>query len=424
VEEYGTKLRVIIIFAALSPMLVVSGCSFGPKALELTHGRYCEAVREVRDEQLLRNLVHLRYNEATTELNIASIAAQYELGATAEARPFFIAPNPSNSNVIFRTFTAILPDLLMTGTDRPTLTLDPADDSDAVRRFLTPITPETLIFLTESGWPVATIARLYVQRANGVPNAVATSGPQRDAPLDFARFLRAIELMQICQDRELASVHTEERINLVGDPLPATAVVEAMKNGLEVRQTPDGKSWKLARRERHMVLEVAPEASASPELAELFAILNLAPGLARYELTFVQRGHEDPQHHPTSPSAELQIVPRSTAQVYFYLANGIEVPAEHISCGLVHPTTDEHGDSFDAREITRGLFEVHVYKGHRSPKNAYVAVPYRGYWYYIDDADSTTKATFALMLQLSRLDFARLREGIGAKPLLTLPVGR
>jgi hypothetical protein len=424
VEEYGTKLRAIFFITAFSPLLGAGGCAFGPKALEMTHGRYSEAVREVRDEQLLRDLVHLRYNEATTELNIASIAAQYELGATAEARPFFVAPNPSNSNVIFRTFTAILPDVSMTGTDRPTLTLDPADDSDAIRRFLTPITSETLIFLTESGWPVSTIARLYVERANGVPNAMGASGPQRDVPLDFARFMRVIELMQICQDRELASVHSEERIHLVGDPLPAAAVVEAMKNGLEVRQTPDGKSWKLARRERHIVLEVAPEASASLELAELLAILNLAPGLPRYELTFVQRGPEDPLHHPTSPTAELQIVPRSTAQVYFYLANGIEVPAEHISCGLVHPALDDHGNPFDGREITRGLFEVRVYKGHKPPKNAYVAVPYRGYWYYIDDADSTTKATFALMLKLSRLDFAHLREGIGAKPLLTLPVGR
>ena len=47
---------------------------------------------------------------------------------------------------------------------------------------------------------------------------------------------------------------------------------------------------------------------------------------------------------------------------------------------------------------------------------------YRGYWYYIDDADQPTKTTLALMLQLSRLDFTRRRPGGG--PFLTLPVGR
>src|SRR6476620_9844685 len=84
------------------------GCAFGPKVLEKTHGRYQESIRTVNEEQLLRNIVHLRYNEIPFELNVSSIATQYELADSAEARPFFISPNPSNSNIIFRTFTSIL----------------------------------------------------------------------------------------------------------------------------------------------------------------------------------------------------------------------------------------------------------------------------------------------------------------------------
>lgn len=61
-------------------------------------------------------------------------------------------------------------------------------------------------------------------------------------------------------------------------------------------------------------------------------------------------------------------------------------------------------------------------KGHKPPPCAYVAVRYRGYWYYIDDCDSASKATFAHMLQLSRLDFGH-RRSTGA-PVLTLPVGK
>src|SRR5262245_29587567 len=185
--KHAAKLRIAAL-AAMFPLLHSSGCAFGPKALELTHGRYCEAVRQVRDEELLRNIVHLRYNESPTSLVVASIAAQYELGGTAEARPFFIAPNPSNANVIFKTFTSILPDVSMNGSNRPTLTLDPTDDSDAVRKFLTPITADTLVFLVQSGWPASTIMRLYVQRLNGVPNAIGAGGPYREAPLDFLRF--------------------------------------------------------------------------------------------------------------------------------------------------------------------------------------------------------------------------------------------
>ena len=71
--------------------------------------------------------------------------------------------------------------------------------------------------------------------------------------------------------------------------------------------------------------------------------------------------------------------------------------------------------------MTGGLFTVHACKGHKPPGNAVVAVRYRDHWYYIDDRDQESKATFALVLQLSRLDFARQQP---AGPFLTLPVGR
>ena len=127
-----------IVLCGLCVAGMCPGCAFGPKVLEKTHGRYQESVRTVNEEQLLRNIVHLRYNEIPFELNVSSIATQYELAGSAEARPFFIAPNPSNSNVIFRTFTSILPDLSVSGANRPTITLVPADNSETVRRVLTP----------------------------------------------------------------------------------------------------------------------------------------------------------------------------------------------------------------------------------------------------------------------------------------------
>jgi hypothetical protein len=87
----------------------------------------------------------------------------------------------------------------------------------------------------------------------------------------------------------------------------------------------------------------------------------------------------------------------------------------------VHADVSADGEPVDRREITRGLFEVHVAPGLWPPKNAYVAVHYRGYWFYIDDADEESKSTFALVLQLSRLDFGHQHQ---TGPLLTLPVGR
>ena len=191
------RLRLLLLASAGSSWRASSpGCAFGPKVLEKTHGRYQESVRTVNEEQLLRNIVHLRYNEIPFELNVSSIATQYELAGSAEARPFFIAPNPSNSNVIFKTFTSILPDLSVSGANRPTITLVPADNSETVRRFLTPIPTETLAFLSETSWPISVVLRLWVERLNGVPNAVTASGPSIGVISDFGRFRRVADLMQ------------------------------------------------------------------------------------------------------------------------------------------------------------------------------------------------------------------------------------
>jgi hypothetical protein len=268
--------------------------------------------------------------------------------------------------------------------------------------------------------------RLWVERMNGVPNAATASGPVRDRVPDFARFQRVAELMQIAQDRELASVRAEERLRVVSGPLPeasmtSAAAVEASKNGLEYHRRGDGKGWDLVRKERELVIDVAPGEEANPVLLEAEALLNLRPGLRRYEFVIRGRGDFDPARHPRPPSAEVRIVPRSTAQVFFYLSNGVEVPPEHIAEGLAPAPTAEDGTVFDLRRVTQGLFEVRSCKGHKPPPTAYVAVKYRGHWFYIDDRDAASKSTLALMLGLERLDLARQRP---AGPTLTLPVGR
>src|SRR5262249_46721768 len=129
----------------------------------------------------------------------------------------------------------------------------------------------------------------------------------------------------------------------------------------------------------------------------------------------------DPLQSPTPPSETLQVSLRSSSQVYFFLANGIEVPPEHLAAGLVRLPVGPDGRVFDGRIVTEGLFTVYASRGHKPPPTAFVAIKYRDYWYYIDDRDAQSKATFALVLSLSRLDFGRNQP---AAPFLTLPVGR
>jgi hypothetical protein len=270
------------------------------------------------------------------------------------------------------------------------------------------------------------VMRLWIERLNGVPNAPTASGPQREFAPDFVRFQRIAYLLQLAQDRELAIIFPEQRETAVGGPIPgslitAAAMTDAAKNGMEYRPQGNGTTWALTRKESNLVIQVNPTAIDDPVVEELTALLNLRPGLDRYDVV-VATDNADPLRFPREPSADLRLTPRSTAQVQFYLANGVDVPPEHIAAGLVRQPRSPDGCPFDSRAITAGLFAVQTARGHKPPANAYVSIRYRDYWYFIDERDQATKATFELILQLSRLDFG-LQETTAA-PFLTLPVGR
>ena len=101
------------------------------------------------------------------------------------------------------------------------------------------------------------------------------------------------------------------------------------------------------------------------------------------------------------------------------MSHGIHVPAEHAAAGLATVTRDPGGTPFDWRQVMDGLFRVHSIKSDKRPPNAHAAVPYKGYWFYIDETDQDTKSTFPLLVELSRLELA---GKAGPGPVLTLPV--
>jgi hypothetical protein len=55
------------------------------------------------------------------------------------------------------------------------------------------------------------------------------------------------------------------------------------------------------------------------------------------------------------------------------------------------------------------------------PANAFVAVPYRNRWFYIDDEDLKTKSGFMALNSIFSLQSGDLPS---TSPVLTIPVGR
>ena len=116
---------------------------------------------------------------------------------------------------------------------------------------------------------------------------------------------------------------------------------------------------------------------------------------------------------------EVDLRPRSIASVLYYLSQNVEVPEEHKEAGLITVTKAQDGGEFNWDETPAGrMFKVRSSK--RKPGNTFIAVPYRGAWFYIADDDLQSKSTFMLLSQLFNLQAGQTED---AGPTLTIPVG-
>jgi hypothetical protein len=105
-------------------------------------------------------------------------------------------------------------------------------------------------------------------------------------------------------------------------------------------------------------------------------------------------------------------------QMMTFLSKGVVVPEDHIVSGIVPITPDSAGQPFDWTQVMAGNFIVHAQK-HR-PRCAEVAVPYRGYWFYIASDDVKSRSVLSILEMFFALQESADRP---AGPLLTLPLG-
>ncbi len=407
-------------WAGFPLVLSMSACSLGPRTIEQSRLRYNEAVKVTSEQQLLLNVVRLRYIDSPSSLSLASIADQQELIGGLSAIPFFTSAGAGDFGGYRGT---VLPQATLSRATRPTLSYVPLDDQEFTQRLFTPVSLDGVAYLSKTTWPISTVFRLYLENLNWVSNAETASGPTPKKPPEYAEYLQGIASLQRLQDLKLITLYAVERDETIAGPLisgneSAALVIDALKSGLDVSVTPQGTS--IVKRKKQPVMRIDDAALNEPDWFTFCSAFHLDPSQRTLDLTAEKL---DPylQGTPSQGLSILDLETRSLLQVLFFVSHGVQVPREHLVSGAAPQTCEANGQPFEWQQVLGGLFRVCSVKAKRPPANAQVAVEYRGYWFYIDQSDSETKATFALLLEVSRLEL----ESTGNKaPLLTLPLGR
>jgi hypothetical protein len=112
---------------------------------------------------------------------------------------------------------------------------------------------------------------------------------------------------------------------------------------------------------------------------------------------------------------ELAMLTRSILEVIIDLGSYIEVPSAHAEEKRVNPTMPE--------EVAQGVPVPPLVRIHSStdkPADAFIAVPYRNHWFWIDDHDVRSKMLFTFMMFIFSLTETGGKEGA---PIITVPTG-
>jgi len=355
--------------ALLPALLLVSGCAttLGSKTLRPTSADYADAIARAWNEQMLLNLVRLRYRDTPQFLEVSSVLTQYSFeGSVGASAAFGFSGGDNEAGGVSGGIDY---------SERPTITWLPLQGKEFAERFLSPISAATIVLLSQSGWSVERLMLCCVAQVNGLRNSPSAAGPTPDYVPDFAGYQRLGELMRRLQVAGVADVALRE----------------------------------IAGKEE-MILSFRPlDAENEARLDELRRTLGLGEGAKEFTLT-TMRADREPD--------EIMITGRSLMGVLFFLSQAVEVPAEHEAAGLVTVTRRPGGEKFDWSEVTGRLIRIH--SSASDPGDAaFIKVRHRGYWFYIEDRDLNSKTTFGLVRYL----FSLQATPGGKTPLLTVSTG-
>ncbi len=325
--------------------LTLSGClNIGPSTIVQDRFKYNQAIRDSWEEQMLTNMVAIRYGESPVFLNVNSVIAQYGLETSARVgggvNSSFIGDDTIQGNA-----SAVW-------SERPTITYSPVEGQEFATNLLSPIQPAEIFALIEAGWNAERSLRLMLKSINGI--SAYDPGTQELNP----GFFRVLDAFKTLQDEEALGIRREQND-------------DAVRTFLYLRDV-----------ESNPAIEAA--------LTALEEEIRLGEGEGGVEVVFgpyFKNGRT------------LAVQTMSVMDILTESAAYILVPEAHVTEGRTRPNRNYDED------LGRPL--LRVYSSEKAPDDALVRVRSRDHWYYIDDRDIDSKKTFSFLMIIMQLTAAR-----------------
>lgn len=354
--------------AVLAAVLMV-GCvrPVEPRVVNQERFDFNEALAQSQNEQLLLNLVRLRYLDTPLFLDVSAVVASRNSEQVLEPRLELGRAGGATTGL------GVVGGSLRQSFS-PTVNYTPLQGEAFATRFMSPISTPILALLVQSGWSLDRILRCCALTVCEVPNTPGVGGLMPTRVLETGRFQTLAGLVRDLQEEGVMN-WAPERDKEGGHPLVFNPTND--RDRVRIKQLRD----LLGLSSEGPFRVVGPEVPFKPEVGN------------------------------------LPLRTRSLLGMMAFLAQGVEIPASDLSQRRVRVALGPDGRPFDWKQSLGGYFQVH--ESAEEPRDAFVKTRYRGHWFYLDDGDPETKATFSLLVQVFTLQGTSEKALI---PTLTLPV--
>jgi hypothetical protein len=341
-------------------IFLTTACStLGPGTVPRDRFDYTAAISDSWKNQMLFNMVKIRYGDAPVFLDVSSVISQYQVGGAVSLGATYSSPPSSGSGSLGWAGAYV---------ERPTITYTPIMGDKFARSLMSPVPPPAILSLIQAGYPVDLVFRLLVQEINGVRNRFGGEARAQSAEPEFYSL---IEKMRRIQSSGAIGMRF-------------------------TRKEKEEATFMVIRRERDPAIEALS--------AEVRKILGLDPHAHDISVVYGAVSRDD---------KEIALLTRSILEVLVDISADIEVPAAHVEEKRVGPTHVEEA-------VKGGKIPplIRVHSSTEKNKDAFVSIQYRDTYFWIDDRDLRSKKLFSFLMFI----FTLVETGEkGMAPVVTVP---
>jgi len=344
----------------IATTFLITACSpLGPGTVPRDRFDYTGAISDSWKNQMLFNMVKIRYGDAPVFLDVSSVISQYQVGGALSLGAMYSSPPSSGSGSLGWAGTYV---------ERPTITYTPIMGDKFARSMMSPIPPPAILSMIQAGYPVDLVFRLLVQEINGVRNRFGGEARAQSAEPEFYSL---IEKMRKIQSHGAIGMRF-------------------------TKKEKEEATFMVMRGERDPAIEALS--------VEVRNILGLDPRGKEFTVVYgaVSRDNK-----------EIAMLTRSILEVIIDLSADIEVPAAHVEEKRVSPTHVEEA-------VKGGKIPplIRIQSSSEKQKDAFVSIQYRDTYFWIDDRDLRSKKLFSFLMFI----FSLVETGEKpAAPIVTVP---